>query len=155
MSSYGTTEAEILRSKLIETHRETSIEDFFNGVEYETKQGSCYRIQEKRKLKLNTISPQKAKKNIVNDLKLIKGIGDSKSEILRSKGIETIEDLKEHPRYKDDACKLLDIIDEGDFSRITDYVSNRYPKSHPSSLYSSCFTPNENLLIHGHRDPGT
>ena len=43
--------------------------------------------------------------------------------------------------------QLLDIIDEGDFSRITDYVSNRYPKSHPSSLYSSCFTPNENLLF--------
>ena len=147
MASYGTTEAEILRSKLIETHRETSIEDFFNGEEYETRQGSCYRIQDKRKLKLNTISPQKAKKNILNDLKLIKGIGDSKSEILRSNGFQTIEDLREHPRYGDDACKLLDIVDEGDFSRITDYVSNRYPKSHPSALYSSCFSPNENFLF--------
>jgi len=147
MSSYGTTEAEILRSKLIETHRETSIEDFFNGEEYETEQGACYRIQDKRKLKLNTISPQKAKKNILNDLKLIKGIGDSKSEILRSNGFQTIEDLREHPRYGDDACKLLDIVDEGDFSRITDYVSNRYPKSHPSALYSSCFSPNENFLF--------
>ncbi len=46
--------------------------------------------------------------------------------------IETIEDLKEHPRYGDDACQLVDIVDEGDFSRITEYVSNRYPKSHPS-----------------------
>jgi len=147
MASYGTTEAEILRSKLIETHRETSIEDFFNGEEYETEQGACYRIQDKRKLKLNTISPQKAKKNILNDLKLIKGIGDSKSEILRSNGFQTIEDLREHPRYGDDACKLLDIVDEGDFSRITDYVSNRYPKSHPSALYSSCFSPNENFLF--------
>ena len=147
MSSYGTTEAEILRSKLIETHRETSIEDFFNGEEYETEQGACYRIQDKRKLKLNTIIPQKAKKNILNDLKLIKGIGDSKSEILRSNGFQTIEDLREHPRYGDDACKLLDIVDEGDFSRITDYVSNRYPKSHPSALYSSCFSPNENFLF--------
>ncbi len=147
MSSYGTTEADILRSKLIETHRETSIEDFFNGEEYESKQGSCYRIQNKSKLKLNTISPQKAKKNILNDLKLIKGIGDSKSKILRSKGFQTIEDLKEHPLYGDDACKLLDIVDEGDFSSITDYVSNRYPKSHPSALYSSCFSPDENFLF--------
>ena len=147
MSSYGTTEAEILRSKLIETHRETSIEDFFNGEEYETEQGACYRIQDKRKLKLNTISPQKAKKNILNDLKLIKGIGDSKSEILRSNGFQTIEDLREHPIYGDDACQLLDIVDEGEFSRITDYVSNRYPKSHPSALYSSCFSPNENFLF--------
>ena len=33
MSSYENTEAEILRSKLIETHRETSIEDYFKGEE--------------------------------------------------------------------------------------------------------------------------
>ena len=91
MSSYENTEAEILRSKLIETHGETSIEDYFKGEECETKQGSCYRIEERRKLKLNTISPPKAKKNILNDLKLIRGIGQSKSDILRTNGYETIE----------------------------------------------------------------
>ena len=147
MSSYGTAEAEILRSKLIETHRETSIEDYFKGEVFETNQGSCYRIKERRKLKLSTISQSKAKNNIVNDLKLIKGIGDSKAEILRSNGVQTIEDLKEHPRYSDDACRLLEIVDEGDFSRITNYISTRYPKSHPSALYSSCFTSTENLLF--------
>ena len=62
MSSYGNTEAEILRSKLIDTHKETSIEDYFKGEECETKQGSCYRIQERRKLKLNTISQIRLKK---------------------------------------------------------------------------------------------
>ena len=147
MSSYENTEAEILRSKLIETYSETSIEDYFKGEECETKKGSCYRIEERRKLKLNTISPPKAKKNILNDLKLIRGIGDSKSDILRSNGFETIEDLREHPRYGKDACNLVDIVDEGDFSKISEYVSNRYPKSHPSALYSSCFSPNENLLF--------
>jgi uncharacterized protein YprB with RNaseH-like and TPR domain len=147
MSSYGTTEAEILRSKLIETYGETSIEDYFKGEEFETNQGACYKIQERRKLKLSTISKSKAKTNLLNDLKLIRGIGNSKAEILRSKGFENIEDLKEHPRYCDDACQLVEIVDEGDFSKITDYVSNRYPKSHPSSLYSSCFTSNENFLF--------
>jgi uncharacterized protein YprB with RNaseH-like and TPR domain len=147
MSSYGNIEAEILRSKLIETHKETSIEDYFKGEEFDTNQGPCYRIQERRKLKLNTISKKKAKKNLLNDLKLIRGIGDSKSDILRSNGFETIEDLKEHPRYGTDASQLTDIIDEGDFCKITDYVSNRYPKSHPTSLYSSCFSSNENLLF--------
>jgi uncharacterized protein len=147
MSSYGTTEAEILRSNLIESHRETSIEDFFKGEVYETNLGSCYRIQDKRKLKLNTISKSKAKKNILNDLKLIKGIGQSKSDILRSNGYQTIEDLRDHPRYAVDACEIVDIVDQGDFYRINEYVSNRYPQSHPQALYSSCFTPNENLLF--------
>jgi uncharacterized protein len=147
MSSYGTTEAEILRSKLIETHRETSIEDYFKGEEFETNQGSCYRIEERRKLKLSTISKLKAKNNLLNDLKLIRGIGESKADILRSKGFENIEDLMEHPSYSEDACQLVEIVDEGNFSKITDYVSNRYPKSHPSALYSSCFSSNENLLF--------
>ncbi len=127
MSSYGSTETEILRSKLIETYKEKSIEDYFKGEEFETKQGSCYKIKESRKLKLSTISKPKAKNNILNDLKLIKGIGDSKAEILRLKGYETIEDLREHPRYSNDACEIVEIVEEGDFSRITDYVSNRYP----------------------------
>ena len=147
MSSYGSTETEILRSKLIETYKEKSIEDYFKGEEFETKQGSCYKIKESRKLKLSTISKPKAKNNILNDLKLIKGIGDSKAEILRLKGYETIEDLREHPRYSNDACEIVEIVEEGDFSRITDYVSNRYPKSHPSALYSSCFSPDENYLF--------
>ena len=58
-----------------------------------------------------------------------------------------LRNLREHTRYGEDACQLADIVDEGDFSKITDYVSNRYPKSHPSALYSSCFSPNENLLF--------
>jgi len=147
MSSYRITEAERLRSKLIETYKETSIEDYFKGEEFETKNGTCYKIQEDRKIKLSTISESKAKNNLLNDLKLIRGIGESKAEILRSNGFENIEDLKQHPRYSDDACKLVNIVDEGDFSKITDYVSNRYPKSHPSALYSSCFTGNENFLF--------
>ena len=147
MSSYRITEAERLRSKLIETYKETSIEDYFKGEEFETKNGTCYKIQEDRKIKLSTISESKARNNLLNDLKLIRGIGESKAEILRSNGFENIEDLKQHPRYSDDACKLVNIVDEGDFSKITDYVSNRYPKSHPSALYSSCFTGNENFLF--------
>ena len=79
-------------------------------------------LRERRKLKLNTISPPKAKKNILNDLKLIRGIGDSKSDILRSNGYETIENLREPTLDGKDACNLVDIVDEGDFSKISEYV---------------------------------
>lgn len=147
MSSYVSPETEILRSKLIETYREQSIEDYFKGEEFETKKGSCYKIQDSRKLKLNTISKPKAKNNILNDLKLIKGIGDSKAEILRLNGYETIEDLTKHPKYTNDACEIVEIVNEGDFSKIINCILNRYPKSHPSTIYSSCFLPNENYLF--------
>jgi hypothetical protein len=62
MSSYGTTEAESLRSKLIETYRDTSIEEYFKGEEFETNKGVCYKIEESRRLSLSTISKLKAKR---------------------------------------------------------------------------------------------
>ena len=140
-------ETEILRTKLLETHENMSIEDFFKGEEFEIDTGSCYKITEQRKLKLNTLSKLRAKNGLLNDLKLIWGIGDSKEKILRSKGFQTIDDLREHPTYSTDACQLYDIVDEGDFSKITSYVSSRYPKSHPAALFSSCFSPDENFLF--------
>ncbi len=147
MAEYENIEAERLRIKLLETNQNISIEDYFKGEEFVTETGSCYKISEKRKLKFHTPTKLQAKNNLLNDLKLIKGIGDSKAKILKSKGFESIEDLREHPTYSADACQLYDIVDEGDFSKITDYISTRYPKSHPTALFSSCFSPDENFLF--------
>ena len=147
MSSYGSSETEQLRSKLIEKYKETSIEDYFNGEVFETKSGSCYKISYERKLKLNTINKSKARSYLRNDLKIIKGIGDSKEQKLRKEGYKSVDDLIEHPTYTKDASDLVNILDEGDINKITDYVNGRYPKSHPSALYSSCFSSNDRFLF--------
>jgi uncharacterized protein len=147
MSSYGSNETEQLRSKLIERYRDSTIEDYFKGEICETQKGSCYKISDERKLKLNTIGKARAKTYLRNDLKIIKGIGASKEEKLKNEGFMNVDDLMEHPRYSTDACDLVEILDEGDIKRITEYVNNRYPKSHPSALYSSCFSPNDKFLF--------
>ncbi len=147
MSFNGSLETEELRSKLIKKYMETSMDDAFNGEILETAHGSCYKISDSRKLKLNTLPKSKAKSNLLSDLKIIKGIGNSKEQKLNSEGYQTVEDLKEHPTYSGEACKLLDLLDEGNTSNITDYVTCRYPKSHPSALYSSCFSSNDNFLF--------
>ena len=106
MAEYGITEAERLRIKLLETNQDISIDEYFNGEEFETETGSCYKISEKRKLKLNTPSKLQAKNSLLSDLKLIKGIGDSKAKILKSNGFQSIEDLREHPTYTVDASHV-------------------------------------------------
>lgn len=147
MSFNGSVETEELRSKLIEKYGDNSLDEIFSGEIIETSHGSCYKINDSRKLKLNTIPKAKAKTNLLNDLKIINGIGTSKEQKLISEGYLTIEDLREHPSYSTKACEVLDIIDEGDITNITNYVTGRYPKSHPSVLYSSCFSSNENFLF--------
>ncbi len=147
MSFYGSDETEKLRSKLIEEYSGTSMDEIFNGEVIDTSHGSCYKINDSRKLKLSTISKSKARSNLINDLKIIKGIGDSKEKKLISEGYLTVDDLREHPSYSEEACKLMDILDEEDITNITDYVTGRYPKSHPSALYSSCFTSDDKFLF--------
>lgn len=145
--SHGSQETEILRSKLIETYHDTTMEDFFKGEVFETEEGSCYRINHKRRLKLNTIAKQRAKDHMIKDLKLIKGIGESKADKLKADGFMTIQDLQDHPSYNQEACKIMELIDQGEFSTLSEYVTGRYSKSHPSALYSTCFLGNENFLF--------
>jgi uncharacterized protein len=147
MSSYGSSETEELRLKLIEKYKDTKIEDHFNGEICETNQGSCYKITDERKLKLNTIDKSKAKSYLRNDLKIIKGIGASKEEKLKKNGFMSVDDLMEHPSYSNDACDLIEILDDENVGKLTEYVTNRYSKSHPSALYSSCFSDNNNFLF--------
>lgn len=147
MSFNGSDETEKLRSKLMEKYSDNSLDEVFSGDIIDTDHGSCYKIKDSRKLKLNTIPKSKAKSNLLNDLKIIKGIGDSKEQKLISEGYLTVEDLREHPSYCDEACKLLDILDEENITDITNYVTGRYPKSHPSALYSSCFSTDDKFLF--------
>ncbi len=147
MSFNGSLETEELRSKLLNEYMEISMDDAFSGEILETAHGSCYKISDSRKLKLNTLPKSKAKSNLLSDLKIIKGIGNSKEEKLNSEGYLTVADLREHPKYSKDACKLVELLDEGDTNNITNYVTCRYPKSHPSALYSSCFSSDNNFLF--------
>lgn len=147
MSFNGSLETEELRSRLIDENKESSMDEVFNGEILETAHGSCYKISDSRKLKLNTLPKSKAKSNLLRDLKIIKGIGNSKEQKLISEGYLTVEDLQEHPTYSGEACKIVELLDEGDTNTITSYVTCRYPKSHPSALYSSCFSSDDNFLF--------
>lgn len=147
MSFNGSLETEELRSRLIDENKESSMDEVFNGEILETAHGSCYKISDSRKLKLNTLPKSKAKSNLLRDLKIIKGIGNSKEQKLISEGYLTVEDLQKHPTYSGEACKIVELLDEGDTNTITSYVTCRYPKSHPSALYSSCFSSDDNFLF--------
>lgn len=147
MSYNGSIETEILRSKLIETYHDTSMEDFFKGEVIETKNGSCYRINHQRRLKLNTLPRNKAMDHMNRDLKLIKGIGESKAEKLKDEGYITIDDLRDHRIYRNDACKITEMLDCGEFKSLSEYVTGRYSKSHPTALYTSSFLRDENFLF--------
>jgi len=136
-----------LRKKLLSSCDGKSLEDVFKGNELSNELGTCYNIENESKLKFSTLSIEKARENILSDLKLLSGIGEVKAHKLRSEGYNTIEDLAEHDKHKEEACQLLKIMDDGDTCSTVDWISNWYPKSHPLVLFSSSFNDESDFIF--------
>jgi uncharacterized protein len=136
-----------LKEKLLENYQDKALEDLKNGEEIETIQGSCYRFTTEEKLKIKTLTPNKVNLCLMNDLKLIKGIGDSKERKLKKEGYFSLDDLKEHPVYGKSACEFLENMETGDVSILSEWISSRYSSSHRLNLFLSSLSGTENMLF--------
>ncbi len=135
--------AKRLQKDLLKRHEGKNLDDIFHGEIYRTPKGSCYKIEESEKFKIKGIQKNKAKSKILNDIKLIHGIGESKERNLKSQGYETIEDLLDHPTYSQKAEEFLDNLHESPL----DCITQRYSNSHPNLLYSSSFRDVDDFLF--------
>ncbi len=135
-----------LKKKLLETYDGMSVNDL-NGEEFSTEFGPCYNIENRSKIKLNTLSVDKAKSKILSDLKLLSGIGEAREQKLRADGYCTIEDLCDHDKFSREARELLNIVHSCDTCNTSDWISNWYPKSHPLNLFSSSFNDEEDFIF--------
>ncbi len=136
-----------LRKELLSRCEGMSLEELFKGNELSTEVGTCYNIENESKLKFNTLSVKSAREKILSDLKLLSGIGEVKAHKLRSEGYNTIEDLTEHYKHKEEALKLLKIMDDCDTCCTADWISGWYPKSHPLVLFSSSFNDDDDFIF--------
>jgi uncharacterized protein YprB with RNaseH-like and TPR domain len=136
-----------LKGKLLNDHEGIALDDLIAGTEITTDSGTCYSIENRSKLKLNTLNPDKAREKILSDLKLLSGIGEFREQKLRSEGYKTIEDLIEHDKFGKEASQCLNIINGHDKCDITDWIAEWYPKSHPMSLFSSSFSDDEDFIF--------
>ncbi len=139
-------EAYKLQVDLLKKHEGKGLDEVFNGENFKTNQGDCYKIEETVKLKLKTMDKKKALSQILMDKKLLSGIGTAKEELLNNKGYCTVNDLIDHPQFSQKALELLYLIQESPDS-LTNYITNRYSPSHPHILLSSCLKENSNYLF--------
>ena len=136
-----------LKEKLLNDHEGIALEELIEGKEAITKRGTCYGIENNSKLELKTLSLHKAREKILSDLKLLSGIGETRERKLRTEGYKTIEDLVEHDKFSNEALEFLKIVDGPDKCNITDWISRWYPKSHPTVLFSSSFSNDEDFIF--------
>jgi uncharacterized protein len=136
-----------LKEKLLEEYKDKSLEDLENGKEIETKWGPCYCFTTEEKLEIQTSAQEKVNKCLLNDLKLIKGIGESIERKLKKDGYLSLEDLKDHHVYSEAACEFTENIETGNFDALSEWISMRFSSSHPLNLLLSSLTGAENMLF--------
>lgn len=136
-----------LKEKLLEQYKDKSLEDLESGREIDTKWGSCYCFTTEEKLNIKTSHKNKVNQCLLNDLKLIKGIGVSKEKKLKDDGYLSLEDLKEHPIYAESACEFTDNIQTRNVDALSEWISSRYSASHPLNLLLSSISGTENMLF--------
>ncbi|MGZ7119191.1 MAG: ribonuclease H-like domain-containing protein [Methanobacterium sp.] len=136
-----------LKQKLLQDNEGKPLDELIKGEEISTSNGSCYKIENESNVKFNTLNSKIAKKKILSDLKILNGIGEVREQKLKENGYHTIEDLKSHEKYSNEASKFSNLINNEVQCEIEDWICRFYPKSHPLNLFSSSFSGDHDFIF--------
>lgn len=143
MARHKIDDAYQLQRDLINSHEGKEFDDVFQGERYNTSNGSCYKIEESEKIKIKRFKKDKIISRILEDIKLIPGIGHIKERRLKDEGYSTIKDLLGHPKYSKKAAEILNTLEDSPI----DCIHNLCSKSQPYHLFSSSFRDMEDLIF--------
>ncbi|AFC99879.1 putative exonuclease [Methanocella conradii HZ254] len=132
--------------KYLKEYEGVRLEDAIGGTPVSNDAGECYLIESSSDFPLGKIDRESARKALLSNLRLLRGIGPGTEAKLKKAGYHTIEDLLAHKRWRAQARRLLGIIDSGDACRIQEEVWHWLPRSHPLNLHITAFTNVEQLV---------
>lgn len=116
------------KQQLLDEYAGKGLEDIENSKVISTSCGDTLKITEKEKIDFN-IYDNNFKSQINNNLKLLPKIGLKTEQNLKDKGYLTIESLKNHDRYCDDASKFLEKVEGMSYGEIIDLLDrNKYSR---------------------------
>ena len=117
-----------LKERLLIKYENKSLEDVMDCKVCSNSFGEVLKITTKEKINFH-LDDNDFKNQMNSNLKLLPKIGVKTEINLKNKGYYTIESLKNHDRYSNDASKLIDNIDDMSFPEIVDLLdNNRYSK---------------------------
>lgn len=139
--------AQKLKQRLFHMYKGKSLDDIVPGENLKTERGNCYHIKNHETINLKKIDARIVRSKIITELKLIRGIGEVHASRLKESGCVTIEDLKDHKRFGDEAKEFLDLLDKGNTTEIMDHLVHWLPRSHPLVLFLSSLHREEDFVI--------
>jgi uncharacterized protein YprB with RNaseH-like and TPR domain len=126
-------QAQRLKFELIEKYPENALESVFTGEEVKTDAGSIFCIHSFECVTDSCVD-RGLESSVLSDLTLIRGIGPITAHRLKIKGFQTIRDLLQHPKYRNDAADLLSHCAVKDAFSLMSWIGKRHYASHPLIL---------------------
>ena len=100
-------EALKLKKTLIKKYKNIALEDAIPGEVVSNEQGECYVVSASCTSNFKKATYEESRRIIISDLKVLPGIGPVRELALRQQGYNTIEDLKNHPIWQNEARKFM------------------------------------------------
>jgi uncharacterized protein YprB with RNaseH-like and TPR domain len=139
--------AELLKRSLIVEDDGATLEEALPGVEVDTPEGQCYEIVGRESWTSPFSRTTDLRGTLLSDLRLIPGIGEVTARRLHGRGYRTVEDLLNHPRFRNDARRFLAELERSDACVLLDWIGRRYPQSHPLMLETSGIFSEEEFVF--------
>ena len=139
----------LLKEQLINKFDGVKFTSHFKGRNIKTANSKCYLIESEHEIKPTITKIDDTISLILNELKLIKGIGPVKSAMFKTSGIKTIKHLVDSDQFRAEAKKVMSIIGSKNYNSLHDWVLTRnwVGKSHPIILQTSHFFDKQLIFL--------
>lgn len=137
-----------LKEELLSKYRNFKLEDVIKGEILKSNEGESLLIFSKETINFNIKKHINVQRDqILDNLKLIYGIGELTEKKLKNSGVKTIEELLNYPYFADKAREIIELIEERNIKELYRIVRNRTSKSHPLLLKLSLLNDLENFTF--------
>jgi uncharacterized protein YprB with RNaseH-like and TPR domain len=136
-----------LKAELLREFQGKKLEECYPTQIVENEYGSCLKLLHRVPLGISLGDPHEIRQVLCSELKLLYGIGPAVEARLRALGYRTLADLFVHPRWGDQARRLLRELKEGDAKELQEVIHRWFPVSHPLGLKLFGLVPKEQLRL--------
>ncbi len=137
-----------LKQDLLEKYKDSTAIEVFDAQEISNEYGKCLKITDKQDIRLKLTDFDLAQEKLVNDLKLVSGIKETREKRLKSEGYKTLYHLLDHPVYGQEAGRVVDMLEKQDIEQIQLLIRQRYGAwSAETAIYLSAYYKPEDFLF--------
>lgn len=134
-----------LKSELLSEFRGAKLEECYTAQPVENEYGCCLKLVHRLRWEIPLGPPEESRRALLCELKLLYGIGPTVEAQLRAVGYQTLSDLLRHPRWREQARRVLHRLNTQDVKALQRLVHRWFPISHPLGLKLCGLIPKEQL----------